>query len=255
MNYADEVRRQAEAAPRAALPAVTALLWRAYGGGKVTEAEAEALSVLIAERTASKDGLRGQSPNPRGTDPEGAKAEPRKLVEDPRRSVGFRPRTPESMVRRRRWATAGYLPPQIAALFTVGEGAVLAVIGREIATKGRCTLAMGHIAALAGVSVTTAKRALRQAALIGLVEIELRRVTGFRNDTNRVTLKSREWTSWLRLRLPRAVCPAVGGGGQFATSTNNRLESKGRQKGWGTPNRPAASANPHDRTASRIAGA
>ena len=42
MNYADEIRRQAEAASRAALPAVTALLWRAYGEGKVTEAEAEA---------------------------------------------------------------------------------------------------------------------------------------------------------------------------------------------------------------------
>ena len=47
MNYADEIRRQAEAAPRAALPAVTAALWRAYGDGKVTEAEAEALSGLI----------------------------------------------------------------------------------------------------------------------------------------------------------------------------------------------------------------
>ena len=48
--FADEIRRQAEAAPRAALPAVTAALWRAYGEGKVTEAEAEALSALIEAR-------------------------------------------------------------------------------------------------------------------------------------------------------------------------------------------------------------
>ena len=55
MNYADEIRRQAEAAPRAALPAVTAALWRAYGDGKVTEAEAEALSGLIEGRRVVLD--------------------------------------------------------------------------------------------------------------------------------------------------------------------------------------------------------
>ena len=36
MIYADEIRRQAEVAPCVALPVVTALLWRAYGDGKVT---------------------------------------------------------------------------------------------------------------------------------------------------------------------------------------------------------------------------
>ncbi len=34
----EEIRRQAEAAPCAALPAVTAALWRAYGEGQITEA-------------------------------------------------------------------------------------------------------------------------------------------------------------------------------------------------------------------------
>ena len=53
MNYADEIRRQVEAAPRAALPAVTAALWRAYSEGKVTEAEAESLSGLIEARRAT----------------------------------------------------------------------------------------------------------------------------------------------------------------------------------------------------------
>jgi hypothetical protein len=55
MNYADEIRRQVEAAPRAALPAVTAALWRAYGEGKVTEAEAEVwIGVEVGPQTKTK---------------------------------------------------------------------------------------------------------------------------------------------------------------------------------------------------------
>jgi hypothetical protein len=53
MTYAEEIRRQAETAPCAALPAVTAALWRAYGEGQVTEAEAESLSSLIEARRTS----------------------------------------------------------------------------------------------------------------------------------------------------------------------------------------------------------
>ena len=55
MNYADEIRRQAETAPRAALPAITAALWRTYSDGKITEAEAEALSGLIEARQTKSD--------------------------------------------------------------------------------------------------------------------------------------------------------------------------------------------------------
>ena len=55
MNYADEIRRQVEAASRAALPAVTAALWRVYGDGTVTEAEAEALSGLIESRQTKSE--------------------------------------------------------------------------------------------------------------------------------------------------------------------------------------------------------
>ncbi len=55
MDYADAIRRQAEDVPRAALPAVTAALWRAFGEGHVTEAEAEALSALIEARQVFPD--------------------------------------------------------------------------------------------------------------------------------------------------------------------------------------------------------
>lgn len=46
--FADELRRAAEAAPRVKLPEVAALLWRAFGAGQVSEAEA--LSTLIKAR-------------------------------------------------------------------------------------------------------------------------------------------------------------------------------------------------------------
>ncbi len=49
--FADEIRRAIEAASRIALPQVTAQLWRAFGDGHVTEAEAECLSALIEART------------------------------------------------------------------------------------------------------------------------------------------------------------------------------------------------------------
>ncbi|MBW4971635.1 hypothetical protein KZY98_14335, partial [Croceibacter atlanticus] len=84
--FADEIRLAAEAAPRVKLPEVLTLLWRAYGAGQVTEAEAEALSGLI---------------------------EARKMIpaapEVPRKRVGSRPRTDASLERRRRWAAAGRL--------------------------------------------------------------------------------------------------------------------------------------------------
>ena len=50
--FADEVRRSVEAAPRSRLPDVAAVMWRAYGTGQISEAEAEALSALIEARKA-----------------------------------------------------------------------------------------------------------------------------------------------------------------------------------------------------------
>jgi len=149
-----------------------------------------------------------------------------------RPGVGSRPRSPESMARRRRWAAAGYLPPKLAAAFTAGEPAVLAGVGREAARRGKCTLAKGAIAALAGVCECLVKRALRHAALLGLITIEVRRLSYWRNDTNIVRVASREWGAWLRTRLPRDVVPGFGGvGGCLAPariSVEDRRERRRR---------------------------
>src|SRR4051812_32398517 len=120
--FAAELRRAVEAAPRVKLPDVAAVLWRAYGAGQVSEAEAEELSGLIEARKALPI----------------APAAPRK-------PVGSRPRTDASLERRRRWAASGRLPPALAMKFTTAEAAVLAVVAVEAAKHGRCTLAQGHI--------------------------------------------------------------------------------------------------------------
>src|SRR5215218_8460501 len=175
--FADELRRAVEASPRVKLHAVSQLLWRAYAAGSVTEAQASGLSDLIETR---KDLPASEKPT--------------------QRRVGSRPLTPASMARRRSWAAAGRLPPQIASRFTLAEQAVLAVVALEVVKRGSCRLAIDRIAALSGVGRSSVKNALREAHGLGLVRIEERRLTGWRNDTNVVTILSPEWTSWLRLR-------------------------------------------------------
>src|SRR3954465_11830250 len=152
--FAEEIRRAAEAAPRVKLPEVAALLWKAFAAGSVTETEAEALSALIEARKAP-----AASPAPA------------------RRWVGSRPRTDASMERRRRWAASGRLPPQLAVRFTLAEQAVLAVVAVEVAKQGTCTLALDHIASLAGVSRATVRNAMKQARTIGCITVEERRAS------------------------------------------------------------------------------
>ncbi len=178
--FADELRRAAEGSPRADLHKVAGLLWKAYAAGTVTEAQASELSEFIEARKAIP--------------PESKRA--------PRRT-GSRPRSSESMERRRKWAASGRLPPQIQSRFTLAEAAVLSIMAAEIAGKGACTLTIGHIAALAGVCNQTVRNAMREAAGLGFIRVEERRLTAWRNAPNRVTILSAEWLSWLRLRPKR----------------------------------------------------
>src|SRR5829696_2780962 len=106
--FVDELRRAVEASPRVELATVSALLWRAYAAGQVTEAQASELSEKIEARKALP-------------------AAPKSI----QRRLGSRPRAPASIERRRRWAAAGALPPALACRFTLAEQAVLGVIAAE----------------------------------------------------------------------------------------------------------------------------
>src|SRR4051812_20862511 len=104
------------------------------------------------------------------------------------------------MERRRRWAPSGGLPPPLAAKFTLAEQAVLSVVAWASHSQGSCTLTIDHVAALAGVSGTTVRKAVREARLLGLLEVEERRLSAWRNLPNRVSILSPEWLAWLKLR-------------------------------------------------------
>src|SRR5215208_1103620 len=114
--FAEQLRRAVEASPRAELPAVSALLWKAYAAGHVTEAEASALSEAIELKRALP-----------------ATQKPAQ------RRFGSRP-SPGGMERRRRWAASGALPPALASRFTLAEQAVLAVVAAEHRKRGDCRL-------------------------------------------------------------------------------------------------------------------
>lgn len=228
----EEIRRAIEAAPRVSLPTLTALVWSAVVEGRVTEEEAGKLIDLI---------------------------EGRKLVPAPeparvKRSVGSRPRTNASLERRRRWVASGRLPPQLAAHFTMGEAAVLAVVAAETVRRKDCRLAVGALAAIAGVSETTARNAIREAARLGLLTVEQRRITGWRNDTNVVRIVSAEWAAWLRLAKGRRE-------GGLSTSLHRETRTAGTAaKGGGckiprgTPTSSSRSENSVDRHRRKAAG-
>ena len=217
----EEMRRAVEAAAVDRLGEVAAAMWQAYGAGGLTDEQAEQLDGLLNARRGAARAATVKTPTlaviaapvvpaaaPSPLEGGGAA-----LTRRPHHGTGSRPRTPESLVRRRRWAAAGYLPPVLAAGFTPGEQAVLAVIALEVGKRGKCTLALGHIAALAGVSERTVRRAFAQAKVLGLLIVEERRVSWNRNDTNVVRVVSREWGAWLRLRLPRSTPAAFPGEG------------------------------------------
>ena len=60
------------------------------------------------------------------------------------------------------------MPPALAARFTVGELAVLRIVGDEVRASGLCGLCIDAIAARAGVCRRTAQNAIRQAARLAL---------------------------------------------------------------------------------------
>ncbi|MCJ2139489.1 helix-turn-helix domain-containing protein [Methylobacterium sp. E-066] len=243
--FADEIRRAIEAATRITLPQVTALLWRAYADEKVTEAEAETLSGLIEARTLSaprrgdnlparqvlRSPVSGSSPDPASAAYSGSTEKPQNSPRRP--GVGSRPRTGASMERRRRWAASGRLPPGLAARFTLAEQAVLALVAAEVVRRKDCRLSVPNLAAVTGVAETTVRNAIREARKLGLLTVEERQITGFRNDTNIVRIVSPEWTAWLRLARTRdplsrlgssaSAPPAQGGGCKSANRTSTEV--------------------------------
>ena len=225
--FADEIRRAIEAADRITLPQVTAALWRAFGDGKVTEAEAEALSGLIEARTDTPAARRISQAAAKASHPDDS-APIQDRAGSTRRAVGSRPRTDASMERRRRWAASGRLPPGLAARFTLAEQAVLSLVAAEIVRRKDCRLSVPNLAAVTGVAETTVRNAIREARKLGLLTVEERQITGFRNDTNIVRIISPEWTAWLRLARTRDPLSKLGSSPSAASVQGGGCKSANR---------------------------
>ncbi|WP_412759948.1 helix-turn-helix domain-containing protein [Methylobacterium litchii] len=259
--FVEEIRRQAEAAPRAALPAIASAMWKAFGEGHLSETEAEALSALIEARRLSRAAHSGgQSPNPTGTPAACVTDAPLDRQNRPRTGTGSRPRTDASLERRRRWAASGRLPPALAARFTVAEQAVLSLVAAETAREGDCRLSVPHLAAVTGVAERTVQNTIREARKLGLLTVEERRVTGYRNDTNVLRIVSPEWTAWLR--LARKGVPKIGkahgnrrGGCKSLHRTPTQILEQGKTGTRQVPKRGAAIPISPSRAGARNAGA
>lgn len=197
--FVEEVRRAVMATPRGRLADLSAAVWKGFAAGAVSETDAQALAEAIEARKAIP-------PAPAA----------------PRRRTGSRPRSPESTERRRRWTSSGWLPPQIAARFTMAENAVLAVIAAEVSQRGQCMLTIGAIAGQAGVCKSTVRNALRQAQALGILTSEEWRITAWRNAPNTVKIVSKEWSTWIRLRARRAE-RSSGGGSKSMNPTNTHI--------------------------------
>ena len=203
--FVEEIRQAVTAAPRHRLAELSAAVWKGFAAGVIAESEAQSLAELI---------------------------EARKVVPvapaTPRRPVGSRPRSSASLERRRAWTGSGWMPPAIAARFTMGEAAAIGVIVAEIAARGQCMLSIGAIAGRAGVCLTIVRNALRQARSLGLLHVDPRRVARDRNLPNVVTIISRELELWVRTR---ARVESQGGGCRSVVPTTNHILS--------SPERPA----------------
>jgi hypothetical protein len=200
--FVEEIRRAVQAAPRNDLPRLAGLVWKGYAAGAIGDNEAQEL----AETIKAKKALPPPAKAARG------------------RRCGSRPRSNESLERRRRWCASGKLPPQLASRFTLAEAAALAVIAAQVAKGGDCRLPIGQIAALAGVCSTVVKNALRQARRLELIEVEERRISWNRNAPNIVRVLSTEWRAWLRLNRGQ------GGGGKLATGTDTKIYYSSSQR-------------------------
>lgn len=225
--FIHEMQRAIAEAPRDRLAALSGVIWKAYAGGAIGEGDAQALAEAVQAR----------------------KSVPATQVA--RRRGGSRPRAPESLERRRRWTSSGWLPPQIAAMFTMAECAVLAVVAAEVVRHGRCTMTLGAIAGLAGVCRSTVKNAMREARAAGFITIEEWRLSAWRSAPNTVKIISREWAAWLRMRgrgqPNRAPNACYRGGVKLAPPTNTqsyRGKDFAQSNGQGNSERKPARSRP-----------
>ena len=196
------------------------IIWQGYAAGAVSDDGAQSLAEQLSAR---KSNVRGTI-KPIGIPPGRQSIFPVRKAQIP-------PDRKASISRRRALAASGPLPPRLAARFTIGQLAVLRVVGDEVRDRGACSITIAEIAARAGVSRSMVQSAIREAAAIGLVTVQERRRQGEKNLPNVVRIVSREWVAWIK-RGPKSSPLSVRaqpqpGGFKFSnpTDTTNKKGS------------------------------
>src|SRR3954466_2142003 len=187
MPFCDQMAAASDAARTLTrLDHLSRSIWQGVTAGTVADDNAQALAERLHTRRSV---LRGDL-KPVGI-PTG-----RPSIFPPRR-LQRAPQRPVAIARRRHLAASGPMPPALACNFTVGELAVLRIVGDEVHQHGQCDRCVDELAARAGVCRRMVQAALREAARLGLLTVEERRREGRRNLPNVVRIVSKEWTSWL----------------------------------------------------------
>src|SRR3954452_7934678 len=194
MSFCDQMAAAIDGARALArLDHLSRSIWQGLTAGAVADDDAQALAERLHARRSV---LRGEI-KPVGI-PVG-----RPSIFPPRR-LQRAPKRPVAIARRRHLAASGPMPPSLACRFTVGELAVLRIVGDEVRQHGQCDRCVDELAARAGVCRSLVKNAIRTAARLGLLTVEERRREGRRNLPNVVRVVSREWLAWLA-RGPKPI--------------------------------------------------
>jgi hypothetical protein len=161
-------------------------LWQAHAAGHIDDAAAQRLADTMHTTRLPRRALPHPGFAPRGF-----------MRAREQRS----PDRTASILRRRRLAASGPMPPTLAAGFTTGQMAVLRIAADEVAAHGFCDRSLAELAARAGVCRKLAQMTIRPAA--GLIAVQRRPRPGRKNLTNIVKIVSPEWVTWIRHRNHR----------------------------------------------------
>lgn len=172
-------------------------MWRGYGEGTITEADASFLDDCIRRR------------RPLASSPVTLCGTPKQHTALPRLAARlcsrFRsrqhPRSPDrqaSRERRRRLGGSSALPDTIRHHYTEGQRAVLCIVAGEVKHHGVCDLPIDKIAALAGVCRTTVQTTMHEARRLFHIKITERPVEGRKHLPNLVEITSEDWRKWIK---------------------------------------------------------
>jgi hypothetical protein len=179
------------------------LIWKDWGGGKISDGESTYLVEAIQRRRPG--GRRTAPGHATQVGRVNGRVVSRFVPRRCRRRLSDGDRI-ERRMRKRRLGGSSALPETLRHHFTEGERAVLCIIAFEMKRHGVCDISIDEIADRAGVGRTTVQNALHEARRLLLIKITERPVRGKKSLTNLVDVVSHEWKVWIK-RAPSAGRP------------------------------------------------